>query len=82
MYTMLCTRLDICFVVWMVSRYQFNLSPEHGIAVKYMIKYLKRTKNYMLGYSGDDLIPVGYTDSDFMSDKDFKTSTSDYVFIL
>ena len=49
MYTMLCTRLDICFVVRMVSKYQFNLSPEHGIAVKHMIKYLKRTKNYMLG---------------------------------
>ena len=82
MYTMLCTRLDICFVVRMVSRYQFNISPEHWTAVKHMIKYFKRTKNYMLGYSGDDLIPVSYTDSDFMSDKDFKKSTSDYVFIL
>ena len=29
MYTMLCTRRDICFTVGMVSRYQSNPSPEH-----------------------------------------------------
>ena len=40
-----------------------------------IIKYLKRTKNHMLVYSGDDLILVGYIDSDFMSDKDFRKST-------
>ena len=36
----------------------------------------------MLVYSGDELIPVGYTDSDFMSDKDSRKSTSGYVFTL
>ena len=29
MYAMLCTRLDICFVVGMVSRYQSDPSEEH-----------------------------------------------------
>ena len=29
MYAMLCTRLDICFVVGMVSRYQFDPGEEH-----------------------------------------------------
>ena len=28
MYVMLCARLDICFIVGMVSRYQSNLEPE------------------------------------------------------
>ncbi|KAH9743690.1 hypothetical protein KPL70_003387 [Citrus sinensis] len=82
MYAMLCTRPDICFAVGMVSRYQSNPGPEHWTAVKHIMKYLKRTKNYMLVYSGDELIPVGYTDSDFMSDKDSRKSTSDYVFTL
>ncbi|KAH9769114.1 hypothetical protein KPL71_011873 [Citrus sinensis] len=82
MYAMLCTRPDICFAVGMVSRYQSNPGPEHWTAVKHIMKYLKRTKNYMLVYSGDELIPVGYTDSDFMSDKDSKKSTSGYVFKL
>ena len=46
------------------------------------MKYLKRTKNYMFVYSGYELIPVGYTDSDFMLDKDSRKSTSGYVFTL
>ena len=36
----------------------------------YILKYLNRTKNYMLVYFGEDLTPIGYTDSDFQSDKD------------
>ena len=46
------------------------------------MKYLKRTKNYMLVYSGDELIVVGYIDYDFKSDKDSRKSTSSYVFTL
>ncbi|KAH9671402.1 Integrase catalytic domain-containing protein [Citrus sinensis] len=69
-------------VLGMVSRYQSNPGPEHWTAVKHIMKYLKRTKNYMLVYSGDELIPVGYTNSDFMSGKDSRKSTSGYVFTL
>ena len=36
----------------------------------------------MLIYSSDELIPVGYTDYDFMLDKDSRKSTSGYVFML
>ena len=36
----------------------------------------------MLIYGGDELIPVGYTDSDFMSDKDSRKSTSRHLFTL
>ena len=36
----------------------------------------------MLMYSGDKLIPIGYTDSDFMLDKDLRNSTSGHVFTL
>ena len=37
MYAMLCTRLDICYSVVMVSRYQSNPRPKHWQAV---LKYL------------------------------------------
>ena len=50
MYAMLCTRPDICFAVGMVSRYQSNPGREHWTAVKHILKYLKRTRNYMLIY--------------------------------
>ena len=36
----------------------------------------------MLVYRCEDLIPIGYTDSDFQSDLDFKKSTSGCVFTL
>ena len=71
MYVMLCTRPDICFAVGMVSRYQSNPGPEHWTAVK-----------HILMYGGDELIPIGYTDSDFMSYKNLRKSTSGHVFTL
>ena len=82
MYAMLCTRPDICFAVGMVSRYQSNPGQEHWTAVKNILKYLKRTKEYMLVYKASSLLPVGYTDSDFQSDRDSRKSTSGCVFTL
>ena len=82
MYAMLCTRLDIYFVVGMVSRYQSNPGPEHWTAFKHILKYLRRTKDYMLMYGGDELILIGYTDSDFMLDKDLRKLTSGHLFTL
>ena len=79
MYAMLCTRSDICFAVGMVSRYQSEPGEEHWIAVKHILKYLRRTRDYMLVYQDESLEPIGYTDSDFQSDIDFRKSTSGYV---
>ncbi|XP_075092123.1 retrovirus-related Pol polyprotein from transposon TNT 1-94 [Nicotiana tabacum] len=44
--------------------------------------YLKRTRDYMLVYHSGDLAPIGYTDSDFQSDRDSRKSTSGYDFTL
>ena len=56
MYAMLGTRSDICFTVRMVSIYQSNPELEHRTVVKHIMKYLKRTINYMLVYYGDELV--------------------------
>ena len=69
MYVMLCKRPDICYVVGIVSRYQSNPRMGHWIAMKHILKYLRRTRDYMLVYSGGDLNPIGYTDSDFNQTK-------------
>ena len=82
MYAMLCTRPDICFVVGMVVRYQSNPGQGHWTAVKNILKYLKRTKDYILVYKAGELCPLGYTDSDFQPDQDSRKSTSGYVFTL
>ena len=65
MYAMLCTMLDIFYAVGIVSRYQSNPGMGHRIVVKHILKYLRRTRDYMLVYLGGDLNPIGYTDSDF-----------------
>ena len=80
MYAMLCTRPIICYSVGMVSRYQSNPRLKHWQAVKHILKYLWRIRDYMLVYHSENLIPIGYTDSDFQSNLDFRKSTSSYVF--
>ena len=55
MHAMLCTRLDTCYTIGILSRYQSNPGHEHWNVVKYKFKYLNRTKNYMSVYSGEDL---------------------------
>ena len=82
MYAMLCTRPDICYAVGVVSRFQSNPGLNHWIAVKHILKYLRRTRDYMLVYSSDDLKIQGYTDSDFQGDRDSRKSTSGSVFTL
>jgi len=82
MYAILCTRFDICYAVGMVSRYQSNLGQEHWTAVNNILKYLKRTKEYMLVYKASSLSLLGYTDSDFQSDRDSRKSTPGSVFTL
>ena len=65
MYAMLCIKLDIFFAMGMVSRYQSDTGEEHWIAVKHILKYLRRMRDYMLVYQDESLKPVAYTDSDF-----------------
>ena len=77
MYVMLCTRPYICYSVGIVSRYQSNPGREHWITMKLILKYLRRMRDYMLVYHGDELVPRGYTDYDFQSDVDLRKSTLD-----
>jgi hypothetical protein len=53
MYGMLCTRPDVAHAISLTSRYQFDLSLEHWIVVKNILKYLRRTKDMFLVY-GDE----------------------------
>ena len=62
MNVMLCTRPYICYLVVIVSRYQSNPGREHWTVVKYILKYLRRTRDYMLVYHDDEFTLIGYTD--------------------
>ncbi|KAA0054500.1 gag/pol protein [Cucumis melo var. makuwa] len=82
MYAMLCTRPEIYYAVEIVSRYQSNPGLAHWTAVKTILKYLRRTRDYMLVYGSKDLILTRYTDSDFQTNRDSRKSTSGLVFTL
>ena len=82
MYAMLCTWPDICYEVGIVNRYQSNPRMGHWIAVKHILKYLRRTRDYMLMYSCGDLNPIGYTNYYFQSDKDSRKLTYGSIFTL
>ena len=70
MYAMLCTRPDVAFAVSVTSRFQSMYGEEHWVAVKNILKYLRRTKDSFLVYGEGDLQVSGYTDASFQSDKD------------
>ena len=83
MYAMICTRPDIVYVVSITSRYQSNPGSEHWALVKIVLKYLRRTKDMFLVYGGATKLRVeAYTDADFQSDVDDRSSNSGYVFTL
>ncbi|KAI3701653.1 hypothetical protein L6452_26888 [Arctium lappa] len=81
MYAMICTRPDVSYALSMTSRYQSNPGDGHCIAVKNILKYLRRTKDSFLVYGGEEeLIVKGYTDASFQTDKDDFRSQSGFVF--
>jgi hypothetical protein len=65
-YAQVCTRSDIVFITRMLGRYLSNPSMEHWKTVKRVLRYVKRTRNFMLTYRNlEKLELIGYTDSDF-----------------
>ena len=80
MYTVICTCLDVSYALSVTSRYQSNPGDAHWVAVKSILKYLRRTKDQFLVYGGSkELIVNGYTNASFQTDKDNSQSQSGYV---
>ena len=83
MYAMLCTRPDVAHAISLTSRYQFDPGSEHWIAVKNILKYLRRTRDMFLIYGGEEeLVAKSYVDASFDTDPDDSKSQSGYVFLL
>ncbi|RVW98913.1 Retrovirus-related Pol polyprotein from transposon TNT 1-94 [Vitis vinifera] len=83
MYAQVCTRPDIAYIVGMLGRYLSNPGMDHWKKAKRVMRYLQRTKDYMLTYRrSSHLEIVGYSDSDFVGCLDSRRSTSGYIFML
>ncbi|KAK4404156.1 Retrovirus-related Pol polyprotein from transposon TNT 1-94 [Sesamum angolense] len=83
MYAQVCTRPDIAYITGMLGRYLSNPGLNHWRAAKKVLRYLQRTKDYMLTYRRTDQIEIiGYADSDFAGCQDSMKSTSGYIYML
>ncbi|KAJ9561619.1 hypothetical protein OSB04_006779 [Centaurea solstitialis] len=82
MYAMLCPRPDVAYSISVMSRYQQNPGEAHWVAVKNILKYLRRTKDLFLVFGGseDEISVTEYTDASFQTDRDDFRSKSGYVF--
>ncbi|GKB14103.1 zinc finger, CCHC-type containing protein [Tanacetum coccineum] len=67
MYAMTCTRPDIDFAVGKLSRYTSNPSTQHWQAIQRVLKYLKKTMDNSLTYTGYPLVLEGYIDASWIS---------------
>ncbi|GKB07355.1 hypothetical protein Tco_0835639 [Tanacetum coccineum] len=82
MYAMTCTRPDIAFPVDKLSRYTSNPGTQHLQAIQRVLKYLKKTMDYRLTYTGYPSVLEGYTDASWISNTGDISSTSGWVFLL
>ncbi|XP_061999109.1 secreted RxLR effector protein 161-like [Rosa rugosa] len=84
MYAQVCTRPDLAYAVGILSRFQSNPGHEHWVAAKKVLRYLQKTKSYLLVYKKvENLDVIGYTDADFAGKyPDSTKSTSGYVFMM
>ncbi|GJS09344.1 zinc finger, CCHC-type containing protein [Tanacetum coccineum] len=81
MYAMTCTRPDIAFVVGKRSRYTSNPGTQHWQAIQRVLKYLKKTMDYILTYTYP-LVLEGYTDARWINNTEYNSSTSGWVFLF
>ncbi|GJW69691.1 zinc finger, CCHC-type containing protein [Tanacetum coccineum] len=82
MYAMICTRPDIAFAIGKLSRYTSNLGTQHWQAIQSVLKYLKKTIDYRLTYTGYPLVLEGYTDARWISNTEDNSSISGWVFLV
>ncbi|XP_062103179.1 secreted RxLR effector protein 161-like [Humulus lupulus] len=67
----------------MLGRYLSNPGMDHWIAAKRVMRYLQRTKGYMLTYKKSGRLEVvRYSNSDFAGCQDSRKSTSGYIYLL
>eukprot|EP00268_Persea_americana_P052517 TRINITY_DN5882_c0_g1_i3.p1 TRINITY_DN5882_c0_g1~~TRINITY_DN5882_c0_g1_i3.p1 ORF type:complete len:175 (-),score=26.15 TRINITY_DN5882_c0_g1_i3:42-566(-) len=84
MYAMVCTRPNIAQAVGVVSKFMANPGKEHWNAVKWILRYLKATKDLGILFERkhESESVVRYVDSDFAGDLDKRRSTTGYVYTL
>jgi len=80
MYAMGCIRPDITFSVRILSRFTSNPIKPHWDVVQRLMRYLKRTLNLSLLYTGYPAVIEGFSSASWCSKPDECRSTGGFVF--
>ena len=82
-YATIGTRPYIAFVATRLSQFTNNPTQEHIKYAKYVLRYLKGTKELKIKYDGaSDAGLIGFSDSDWGENRDDHHSTSGHVFLM
>ena len=82
-YATIGTRPNIAFAATGLSRFNNNPTKEQVKYAKYVLLYLKGTKELKIKYDGSsDARLIGYSDSDWGENRDDRHSTSGHVFLM
>ena len=88
-YLAVHNRPDISFAVNQLHQFSSDPRHEHVMALKRILRYLKGTIHFKLVYQysslldgKNNLLVVGYSDSDWASCLDSRRSTTGYVFMI
>jgi hypothetical protein len=76
------TRIDLAFVVHKFSQHCHNPCVRHWTGVQQVFRYLKGSQGLALHYARDNKELIGYSDTDFASDRSDRKSTMGYAYIL
>ena len=76
------TRPDIQYAVGILAQFSANPGKAHIDAFKLLLRYLKGTATFGLTLGGKDsgVDVIGWTDSDWAQDPDFRRSVTGYIF--
>ncbi|KAL2491705.1 Uncharacterized protein Adt_27333 [Abeliophyllum distichum] len=79
MYVMVSTRPDIAYAVGVVSRYMSNPRKQHWKSVKWILMYLRNTRDSALCFKKSSLGLQGFVNVDMDEDIDGRKSTTRYT---
>lgn len=83
MYAQVYTRPNLAYAISVLGRYQANPREQHCVVAKKVLRYLQRTKSFMLVYKKvENLELIGYTNSDFVGCTNDRKSTNGCIFFM
>jgi len=81
MYVAMATRPDIIFATSILGQFAQAPTKTHWEAAKWVVRYLKTTRNFELTYNATNEAMIGYSDADHASQL-HRHSISGYAFLL